>query len=203
MFGLPENTALERVLPKKKIFEAFSLKSSEQTAFDKDISRIVIINVLSPSTIPAIAPFSDNASIFVIQLSLKRREFSKKNVQLIAKLIPQKLVFALTYEDSVLFAICNADKMFYSSWLPIEQAKLPLIGMSMENVWTNFITCIGNFSIDEGRSLDEQVAVNDKRQAMQDKIKALERQRDKECQPKKKLELHRQINELKNKLKQL
>ena len=54
MFALPATTEIKKSLPKKAIYEKFGLKSAQRDAFDADISRIDIVNVVSPSTVPGL-----------------------------------------------------------------------------------------------------------------------------------------------------
>ena len=59
MLGLPKSTELTQALPKTRIFAKFDLKSAQKESFDADVSRMSIVNVISPRTIPAL-PAGDN-----------------------------------------------------------------------------------------------------------------------------------------------
>ena len=51
MLGLPKATELSRQLPKKAIYAKFSMNTAAKNRFDADISRITIVNEISPSTV--------------------------------------------------------------------------------------------------------------------------------------------------------
>ena len=54
MFNLPPSTLINKPLFKKAVFEKFNLKAPERERFDADISRMVLLAHVSPSTISAL-----------------------------------------------------------------------------------------------------------------------------------------------------
>ena len=48
MLGLPKATELSKQLPKKAIYTKFKMNTAEKEKIDKDISRITIVNEVSP-----------------------------------------------------------------------------------------------------------------------------------------------------------
>ena len=105
MYGLPQSTETKKQLPKKAIYAKFDLKPSQRESFDADISRIDIVNVVSPTTIPAIAEGVEVKEFYVLAVQMKRKEYDLKNLLLLTKLIPQRMVFALHFDDEVQFAV--------------------------------------------------------------------------------------------------
>ena len=55
MYGLPVTTEVKKQLPKKAIYAKFDLNTAQRDAFDADISRIDIVAVVSPATVPALS----------------------------------------------------------------------------------------------------------------------------------------------------
>ena len=105
MLGLPKSTEISRQLPKKAIFQKFELKPAQRDRFDADISKMVIVNAISQDTLPALQKGETIQTIYVIEVVLKRPNFDEKNIQMLSKLIPQKILFALHYEDVIQLAI--------------------------------------------------------------------------------------------------
>ena len=194
-FGLPHTTEVNKALPKKAIFAKFGLKPAQRDHFDADISRLVISHEITTRSVPALATV-DIQAIYVITVLLKRKDYDSRNIELLTKLIPQKLVIALTLDDQVQFAI-HHERMFFTQWQPIDSAALPLTGLSLDDVWQSFVTTIGDINIQDGNSLSEQIAHNEQQEKLQKQIAALEAKMRKEKQPRKKLELHQQIQKLK------
>ena len=73
-------------------------------------------------------------------------------------------------------------------------------GRNMDAVWENIIVQIGGITIAQGNTLDEQIAVDDQKAKLQKEISRLEKLARAEKQPKKKFELARKINKLKQEL---
>ena len=202
MYGLPQATIVKkRQLPKSKIFEAFDLKPSQRESFDNDISRIDVVAVISPATIPAIAKSENILGIYVLAVQLKRKNYDAKNVALLSRFIPNKVVFALHFEEQVQFAISHT-KLITSDWksLSPELSFLTLQGLSLDTVWDNIVISIGDIQVEQGKSVAEQISADNQRAKILAQIAVLERKMAIEKQPRRKREYFEQIKNLKHKL---
>ena len=110
MYGLPQTTEIRTQLPKKAIYARFDLKPSQRESFDVDIARIDIVSVVSTSTVPALNVGTDVKEFYLLAVQLKRKEYDNKNIALLTKLIPQRMVFALRFESrhSLQYTIPNS-----------------------------------------------------------------------------------------------
>lgn len=202
MYGLPQSTIVKkRQLPKSKIFEAFDLKPSQRESFDADISRIDVVAVISPATIPAIAKTENILGIYVLAVQLKRKNYDAKNIALLSRLIPQKMVIALHFEEQVQFAISHT-KLITSDWksLSPELSFLTLQGLSLDTVWDNIVISIGDIQVEQGKSVAEQISADDQRAKILAQIAVLERKMAIEKQPRRKREYFEQIKKLKSQI---
>ena len=199
MYNLPSSTEVKKQLPKKAIYAKFDMPTSQRERFDADISRIDIVAMLSPRTIPAIAEGEEVKEIYVLAVQMKRKDYDPKNIALLNKLIPHKMVFALHYEDEVQFAIHHT-KLITSAWqLRTHNSELiTLQGLSLDAVWDNIVKDIGHIEVEEGNSLTEQIKVNEEQAKLLAQIKTLERKMANEKQPRRKREYFEQIKQLKN-----
>ena len=198
MYNLPEKALMKKQLSKAAIYRRFNLNAASKANFDKDISRIDIIAELSPSTLDVLKGKSTN-SIFILQVMLKQKDFDEKNLNMISKLINQKIVFVLSYENEAKLAVYY-NKLFQTEWKNEEELKLEIKGSNLDSVLQNMITKIGNITITENRSLDEQIAEDERVLKLKKEIEKLERMAKKEIQPKRKFELHQEILRLKDEL---
>lgn len=196
MFGLPISTERKQQLPKKAIYAKFDLKPAQRESFDADISRIDIVAVVSPATIPALGEGVKVKEFYVLDVQLKRKEFDEKNILLLTKLIPQNMVFALRYDNQVQFVIYHT-KLFQSVCQPAEQAKLPLSGLNLDSVWENLVKEIGQIKVAAGSTLADQIVADEKRAKLLVQIAMLERKMANEKQPRRKREYFEQIKKLK------
>lgn len=99
MLGLPQSTEVKRPLPKAQLFKRFDWKPSQRESFDGEVSRLDFVNWIAPRTLPAIAEGTEVKEIFVIEVSLKNSDFDPKNIILLAKSIPQRVIYLLCFED--------------------------------------------------------------------------------------------------------
>ena len=196
MFALPATTEIKKSLPKKAIYEKFGLKSAQRDAFDADISRIDIVNVVSPSTVPGLKEGERVKEFYVLLVALKRQPYDEKNILLLTKLIKQNMIFALVYNDMVRFAVVH-EKLFVMDWEPLEDAALPLMGLDLDKVWEHLVTTFGKFEVMEGVTVEEQIAIDGEKLKKIKLIESLEKKLKVERQPRKKYELYQQLCEMK------
>ena len=201
MYGLPQTTEVRKQLPKKAIYAKFELKPSQRESFDADIARIDIVAVISPSTVPAIAEGKEVKEIYLLTLQMKRKEYDSKNIALLTKLIPQRMVFVLQFEEQTQFAIYHT-KLITSAWqLTTHNSLLITIkGLNLDTVWENIVTHIGEIEVTDGNTLVEQIAEDDAHAKLMKQIEQLEKKARAEKQPRKKLELFEKLKELKKKI---
>lgn len=133
---------------------------------------------------------------YVLAVQLKHRDYDIQNIAQLKKLIPQNIVFALQYDDWTQFAVCHT-KLFTSTWQPTEEAVLSLSGLSLDVVWENIIKQIGQIEVEGGRSLTEQIQIDEKKVKLGTQIKLLERKLALEKQPRKKREYFEKIKKMK------
>lgn len=201
MYGLPQSTIVKKQLPKKAIFAKFDLKPSQREGFDADIARIDIVAVVNQTTVPAVGEGAEIKEFYVLAVQLKQRDFDAKNIALLTKLIPRKIVFALHYEEEVQFAVYHT-KLITSNWqlLTPNSSFLTIQGLDLDVVWENIVKSIGNIKVEDGNTLKEQIREDDDRAKILKQIEQLEKKCRAEKQPRKKLELFEQIKKLKNQI---
>ena len=197
MFGFPSSTEIKKQLPKRAIYAKFDMSASQRECFDADISRIDISEMVSSKTVPALSEGKEVKEIYLLNIQLKRKEYDAKNIAMLSKLIPQKMVFALEYEEEVQFAIYHT-KLITAAWIPVEEAKLSLSGLNLDSVWDNIVKQIGHIEVQEGNTLTEQIKANEEQTKLLAQIKMLERKMANEKQPRRKREYFEQIKKLKN-----
>ena len=197
MYGLPDTTQVKKQLPKKAIYAKFGLKPSQREGFDADVSRIDIVAVVSPATIPAVAAGENIKEFYVLAVQLKRKDYAEKNIEMLSKLIPQNILFALQYENQTQLAVYHT-KLICSMWIPTDEMVITLSGLNLNTVWENIIKTVGEIQVEEGNTLAEQIAKDEERVRTLKLIAALEKRMAKETQPRKKRELFERIKTLKS-----
>ncbi len=196
MLGLPQSTEVKRPLPKAQLYKRFDWKPSQRDSFDGEVSRLDFVNWIAPRTLPAIAEGAEVKEIFVIEVSLKSRDFDTKNIVLIAKSIPQRVIYLLHFENEAMLAVYHS-KLFTAPWLPIDCATVSLSGLNLDAVWQSVVSSIGQFSVEQENSLTEQIKVDEERDKSLRQIAILERRMNASKQPRRKRELFLELQKLK------
>lgn len=199
MLGLPKATELSKQLPKNAIYAKFQMNTAEKAKIDADISRITIVNEVSAERVH-IAAGEQVKFFFVLLVALKKKDFDDKTIITISKLIPQNMLLVLKCGDEAKLATYHT-KLMQTEWKRKEALSVELKGLNLDSVWENIIMQIGGITIDQGNTLDEQIAADEHRQKIEKKIAKLEKQARAEKQPKKKFELVQQIKKLKDELR--
>jgi len=143
MLGLLQSTEVKRPLPKAQLFKRFDWTPSQRDRFDGEVSRLDFVNWISPRTVPAIAVGNEVKEIFVVEVSLKSRDFDTKNIALLGKSIPQHIVYLLRYDDEFRLAVYFT-RLFTTQWQHAEGMSLQLDGLNLDAVWENIVRQIGN-----------------------------------------------------------
>ena len=199
MYGLPHTTEIRKQLPKKAIYAKFELKPAQRDGFDADVSRIDIVAVVSPTTVPAVAAGEDIKEFYVLAVQLKKKDYEEKNIAMLSKLIPQNILFALQYEDQTQLAIHHT-KLIKSEWKPTDDTTISLTGLNLDTVWENIIKAIGEIQVQEGKTLVEQIQADERLAKLKKQIEELERKCRAEKQPRMRLELYEKLTILKKQL---
>ena len=195
MLGLPKSTELNKPLPKTAIYTKFQMNAAEKAKIDADISRIVIVNEVSAARLN-LAPGESVQAFFVLQVTLKHREFSEKTLITLSKLIPQNMVLLLECDGQAKLAIYHT-KLLQTPWRDPAELTLTIKGLTMDAVWENVIVQVGNIRLQTGNTLDQQIAIDEQRAKLEKEIARLEKLAWAEKQLKKKFELVQKINDLK------
>ena len=174
MLGLPKATELNKKLPKTAVYAKFQMNTAEKAKIDADISRITIVNEVSAAKVN-IAPGEKVQAFFVLQVVLKHREFNERTLIVLSKLIPQNMVLLLEYDGQAKLAVYHT-KLLQTPWSDPETLSLAINGLNMDAVWENVIVQIGGIQVQEGNTLDQQLAQDDQKAKLEKEIARLQKQ---------------------------
>ena len=201
MLGLPETTALRKIIPKKVLFAKYAMNTAEQREFDNTIRQLAIVNEVSSRTIPALSSKPEDKAIYVLAVQLKQASCDEKLILKLLKLIDQRLILALSYEDKLQLALFH-NKLIMDEPRIASEKRLYLQGLTINDVWDNLALSLAKIEAKEGQSAQEAIAKDMERASLLKEIEKLEKKMWSERQPKKKLELREQIIVLKQKLEE-
>lgn len=203
MLGLPASTEIHKLITRKRVYEHFGadMNAERRKRFEADIARMVLTNEVSPVSINL--PAGEQVqSFFVLQVTLKEKEFDAQNIALLARLFGQRLVMMLEYEGRQRLALWQS-RLYLTEWADAGAWTLPLTGLNLDQAWEHIVAQIAGIDREPGRNLDEQLAQAAQREKLQKEIARLEKQARAERQPKKKFELVQKIKAKQQEMEEL
>ncbi len=202
MFSLPRSTEVSKQLPKKSIYTKFMLNSAAQSRFDTDISKIVIVNELSPLT-TNMAYGQDEKSIYVLLVTLKNSDFDERNISLLSRLINQNMLFVLEYDGASRLAVYHKKLIISADRKSTADIVIELKGLDLDAVWENIIRSIEGGEFHSELSLDENLLRHEQQEKIRKQIAALENRIAKEKQLNKQMQLNTELKRLKKSLEEM
>lgn len=193
MLGLPESTEVRQFISKAAIYRKFELNNSQQTSFDEDIKKITIVNEISSQTVK-LSGNNDN-SFFVLEVQLKHKNYDKKNIERLSKLIDQNILLLLTYEDEARLAVFKTI-LHETEWKSLANINLTLTGLSFDALWENVIRTVGGIETQEETTLEEQITSNIEKAKIQKQIDSLKKKMKNEKQFNRQIEIKSEIKKL-------
>lgn len=151
----------------------------------------------------SIAACEDVSAVYIILVTLKVADCTKKNIALLSKLIDQRMLFALQYAGSIRFAVYRAERVLMSESKQLNDWKLNLRGLDLAAVWENIIAEIAGIDLTDGKDLDETIIANERKEKLMKQIATLEKRAMNERQPRRKWELANEIKKLKAELEEI
>lgn len=203
MLGLPASTEIHKAITKKKVFEHFGAEMSAERrkSFDADIARITVVNEVSPATVNI--PTGESVQgFFAVLVVLRKKDYDKQNAAFIAKMFGQKLLLVLEYEDRQALAIWQT-RLILKDWADAGYYQVSITGLDLDKVWENIVAEAAGIEVAQGRTLDEQLDAQQKRQKLVKEIAKLEKLAWAEKQPKRKMEFVSRILDLKKQLRDM
>ncbi len=211
MFGFPQTTEFNKRIPKQKFYENLEISTALKRAFVEQIKHIHWRNKLAESTLN-ITPGQAVKEIEVIEIKLVQSQLDEAVLRQIDKEIPYHILFVLSCGNKVQAwtgykeatesgkTAFKVNKYYHTEWMLEDELMLEIDGLNLDAVWDNFIIQVGGVVLEQGNSLDEQIAVDERKEKLIKEIEKLEKQARNEKQPNKKFELAQRAKALKEKL---
>ena len=209
VYKFPESAKFQRVVPKSKIYDHAAPGSKIKDLFVKEVEKIIWSYKLSSATINL--PASDGVQeIQVFTIALRTGELSQEVMHTIDKAIPSPILFELKYGGKTKYAASykrpsEADKnkwvvssYFQSDWMKDDgpASELP-VALNMGALYHSFLTSLSPLPFRQGEKLDSLVSRVDLLRIKEHEAEKLENRIKKEKQFNRRVELNRELNELK------
>lgn len=203
MLGLPSATEVKKIIPKRALYSKFQLNTAEQKELDAAIRQLTIVNEISLRTIPALQNKEGDKAIFVLAVQLKQEGCAEKILYKLSRLIDQRLLLALCYEDKLQLALYFDNRILLNEFMPVAEQKVHLQGTGLKEIYEQLALQVANLTPLAGLTPASVIADAGRRTETEAQIAALTKKMFAEKQARKKLTLREAINKLKKELEEL
>lgn len=178
------------------LIDRLELNKELRTSLKNDIASIAVENELSAASLP-IKEGREVRAIFVVALTLKKKEIDYRLVEALAKQIKQKHICLLKYEEEGRLCLYYK-KLYLKDWAKLDELALRIEGYDFDEVWEGFVRQIGLKEAASGSeqvgqaasiSLQEQLQRQEQKEKLQQQIEQLQARARRENNPKKKFDL--------------
>ncbi len=198
MLGFPEYTEMNRQIFKKAILmRASLLKQKERDTFNNSIEAIRVVNEISSRNV-AVSEGKDVKAIFVIEVILKNYELPLHSIELLFQVIGRNIILVLKFEGEERLAV-KCRKIFFNQWTD-SGYRLNIEGLTLDDVWANFVSEISGIAVRDGESLDDAVGREIKNEEIRKSILLLEKEMRKIKTKTKQYDIYNKILALKEQL---
>lgn len=202
MLGLPRSTEVNRRVAKEKLYANAMLTTQLRDMIKDQIESVVWRNKLADSTV-GVAAGETVKEIQVFEVTIRQRGLDKRVLSAIAKAIPYKILFVLTFCDEAQ-AWMEASGTFYNTdWFPLSGFTLKFEGLNLDAVYENLSRQIAGGRLGTEGDIAEAVDRDKQRQKLERDITTLEKKVLREKQFNRQIELNSELKRLRAELEEL
>lgn len=195
MLGLPRSTEVNRRVAKEKLYTNATLTTQLRDMIKDQIESVVWRNKLANSTV-GVATGETVKEIQVFEVAIRQRDLDKRVLPVIAKAIPYKILFVLTFGDEAQ-AWMEASGAFYNTdWFSLTGFTLKFEGLNLDAVYENLARQIAGGRLGAEGDIAEAVERDRQRQKLERDIAALEKKVLREKQFNRQVELNSELKRL-------
>lgn len=199
MIELPKECIVDKFIPKKIFYEKVSLSTNLKQEFVDKLDKIYWKYKISEDTLN-ISKTENVEEIEIFELTLKEKVNCQNIIKVITKNIPYIILFEICYNDEVQYAIKYNDDIYFTNWN--EKINFNFNGIDLNVVYENIIRSVTNIS-EQNNNINVELEKSKKLKEIQRKIERLEDKIKTEKQFNKKVELNKNILELKKQKEEL
>lgn len=198
MIQIPLGKTLNKTIPKEAFFRNMAIASDIKNKFVTDIKKISLAQSISPLTCNLSAG-EEVKEINIINIELKKQEADLRVLEKIAKQMPFKIIFSLTYEGEKQVVIFH-NKLFKTGWSSNRTIQAEFQGLNLDDLWKYLVSEVGEFEIKIEEELDEVIEQNEQIEKIKKQIAVIENKIQREKQFNMQVELNSKLKELRKQL---
>ena len=198
MIQIPLGKTLNKNNPKEAFFRNIDITSDIKNKFVTDIKKISLAHSISPLTCN-LSTGEEVKEINIINIELKKQEADLRVLEKIAKQMPFKTIFSLTYEEEKQVVVFH-NKLFKTGWSSNRTIQTEFHGLNLDDLWKYLVSQVGEFEIKIEEELDEIIEQNEQIEKIKKQIAVLENKIQREKQFNRQVKLNSELKRLKKQL---
>ena len=214
MLNFPASTHVNRLVPKTAFYKHLEMNTRLKMRLVEDVERIQWLYKLAPSTMNVDAGKVVH-EIVVLRVTLKVEDMPDDAFLAIDRQMPRHVVFVLQYANRVRLLLnykewADADKTrfnilktFRTEWMPLIDVKLALVGLTLDNIYEDFVGQISGFVTNNAADKKQILALQDEIARKRRGAEALQKRVRNERQFAKQMELNSEARALKREIAKL
>lgn len=208
MFQFPEQTAVNRILPKTKIYDKARPTKAVRDLFVAEVEQIVWKHKLSPDTL-RLSPADGIQEIQLFEITLKRQDISLRVLETIDRAIPYPVFFRLCRANRVQHAAAYKrpaqdgsvkwiiGEYYRTAWTKDSGAHSPLpLSLNLKSLYDLMLRTFIALPAREGEQLPDLVEREYRIRQLQRQLKQLETKLRAEKQFNRKVDLNTEVRRL-------
>jgi len=195
MFKLPRSTEVNRRVAKEKLYANAIQNPTIKDMIKNQIESIIWRYKLADSTMN-VAAGETVIEIQIFEVVLRQKALDRRVLAAIAKAIPYKILFVLTYQGEAQAWIEAAGVFYNTDWLPLDTLALRFEGLNLDAVYESLARQIAGGRLDTAGDIASSVERDRQRQKLEREIAALEKKILREKQFNKQVELNSKLKRL-------
>ena len=199
MLGLPLSTEVNSRIAKEKLYANAALAPSLRNMVKCQVELVIWRNKLADSTM-GISAGESIKEIQVFEVQLLQREIDRRVLPAIAKAIPYKILFVLTFGGEAQAWMEVSGTFYDTGWLPLDEFVLKFEGLDLDAVYENLARQIASGRLGSGGDIAEAVELDKRRRELEREIAVLERKILRERQFNRQVEMSGELRRLKGEL---
>lgn len=202
MLGLPSSTEVNRRVAKEKLYANAILNTSTKDMIKDQIESVIWRNKLADSTL-SVAAGETVKEIQIFEVILRQRTLDKRILPAIAKAIPYKILFVLTFGGEAQAWMEVSDTFYNTEWFTLEGFTLRFEGLKLDAVYENLARQLAAGRLNAEGDIAKAVERDKQRRKLEREIAALEKKVLREKHFKKQVELNSDLKRLRKELEEL
>ncbi|MBS3899923.1 MAG: DUF4391 domain-containing protein [Dethiobacter sp.] len=199
---MPRSTEVNRRVAKEKLYANATLTTQLRDMIKDQIELVVWRNKLADSTV-GVATGETVKEIQVFEVALRQRGLDNRVLPVIAKAIPYKILFVLTFGDEAQAWMEASGKFYNTNWFSLDGFTLRFEGLNLDALYENLARQIAGGRLGADGDISEAVDRDKRRQKLDREIAALEKKVLREKQFNRQVELNGELKRLRAELEVL